>query len=81
MEEDVDMTSNDPAVSWKDHIGIKEDFLTAPKYRGLFKQDDDKIMDFVGSDPDAFVNSHKKGPAWIGKFRPSCTKQIQKMEQ
>eukprot|EP00957_Ditylum_brightwellii_P092636 7054105-Ditylum_brightwellii.AAC.1 len=65
--------------------------------------DDDKIIAFVGTDPDACVNvwsynhdaknyqadkshlnplwSHKKGPVWAGKFRPSSIKQIQKTEQ
>eukprot|EP00957_Ditylum_brightwellii_P085266 6485065-Ditylum_brightwellii.AAC.1 len=30
--------------------------LTAPKCRGLFLTDDDKVIPFVGTDPDAKVN-------------------------
>eukprot|EP00957_Ditylum_brightwellii_P132174 10078406-Ditylum_brightwellii.AAC.1 len=48
--------NNDLMVSWEDHAGVKEDLVAVPKCGGLFKQDDDKIIAFVGTDPDACVN-------------------------
>eukprot|EP00957_Ditylum_brightwellii_P045395 3440792-Ditylum_brightwellii.AAC.2 len=49
-------TSNEPMVYWEDHTGVKEVLVTVPKCGVLFKQDDDKVMAFVGTDPNACVN-------------------------
>eukprot|EP00957_Ditylum_brightwellii_P199687 15222455-Ditylum_brightwellii.AAC.1 len=78
MKEEMEAPNNDPMVSWEDHVRVKECLITVPKCGGLFKQDDDKVMTFVGTDPDACVH---KGPIWAGQFRPSSIKQIQKTEQ
>eukprot|EP00957_Ditylum_brightwellii_P042326 3204710-Ditylum_brightwellii.AAC.1 len=56
-EEDVKTTSNDVMISWEDYVGVKEDLVTVPKCGALSKQDDDKVMAFVGTDPDACVNT------------------------
>eukprot|EP00957_Ditylum_brightwellii_P169414 12894311-Ditylum_brightwellii.AAC.1 len=52
IEEEMEAPNNDSMVSWEDHVGVKEDLVTVPKYDGLFKQDDDKVMAFVGTDLD-----------------------------
>eukprot|EP00957_Ditylum_brightwellii_P137990 10520117-Ditylum_brightwellii.AAC.1 len=56
VDEEIEATNNNPMVSWEDHVGVKEDLVTVPKCGGLFEQDDDKAMVFVGTDPDASVN-------------------------
>eukprot|EP00957_Ditylum_brightwellii_P157976 12024692-Ditylum_brightwellii.AAC.1 len=43
MEEEIEATSNEPMVSWEDHVGVKEDLVTVPKCGGLFNQDDNKV--------------------------------------
>eukprot|EP00957_Ditylum_brightwellii_P102379 7804480-Ditylum_brightwellii.AAC.1 len=55
IEEDMEATNNDPMVSWEDHVGVEEDLVTVLKCGGLFKQDDDKVMAFIGADPDTCV--------------------------
>ena len=84
MEKEMADRNNDPVVSWEDHVGVKEDLVAVPKCGGLFKQDDDKVIAFVGTDPDACVNvwsynqdaknyqadkSHLN-PLWSHKKRP-----------
>eukprot|EP00957_Ditylum_brightwellii_P158254 12046006-Ditylum_brightwellii.AAC.1 len=56
IKEEMEATSSNPMVSWEGHVGVKEDLVTVPKCGGLFKQDDDKVMAFIGTDPDACVN-------------------------
>eukprot|EP00957_Ditylum_brightwellii_P123666 9428247-Ditylum_brightwellii.AAC.1 len=57
MEESKEETKvEDLIASWEDHAGVKEEQVEAPKCGCLFKQDDNSIIAFVGTGPDACVN-------------------------
>eukprot|EP00957_Ditylum_brightwellii_P091749 6985787-Ditylum_brightwellii.AAC.1 len=47
--------SDDDSVEWDD-INKNVPSLTAPKCGGLFLSEDNKVIAFAGTDPDAIVN-------------------------
>eukprot|EP00957_Ditylum_brightwellii_P059445 4512963-Ditylum_brightwellii.AAC.1 len=61
IEKEIQRNTQEPPTmalwsSWGDHVGVKDDLAAVTKCCGPFKQDDGKILAFVGTDLDACVN-------------------------
>eukprot|EP00957_Ditylum_brightwellii_P063614 4828817-Ditylum_brightwellii.AAC.1 len=77
VDDDTTQKVDDDIVTWDDFVSNLFEEI-APKCGGFVLNDDDKLLSFVGTDPDTKA---VKGPVNSGQYHPADLKEIKLVEE